>query len=187
MAYSYDKLNIDNILISKVLSNEKDLKDAMARMFSLEVHNKGLDHAVDTYKENIESSKIIINEEINTLRGLIRNYVSNSKEKIVVDGVGSVSKKEYSDKWVILDEAILIGELNHLLSQEEMEQVLPMVQKLSKRDLYSVLDKLERENLLPSSVEKIKEEDGVMIKYEKGFFTTNKIEIKDVKEVDLEI
>lgn len=115
-----------------------------------------------------EIEKAIKSDElkVDTIKEHIKTYMkSNDKKSMTFPGVGSLSLKKRQGTWKVNDEDALKEQLKE---QGMLEEVIIREEKINKTKLNSLLTRFEKNNNVPTSVEREVESENVSITFKES-------------------
>ena len=142
-----------------------------------------LDKQIDEYKELKRKRVDAIDREIDRLeavktaqRDAILGYMSQNDEKTLnFPGVGKVTRKAGSGKWVVTDEEKVANFLKERLPSNEWMAVVIEEPKLVKKELNKVLNRLSQVGQVCDGVQYEQPQDVISISFDKEEGLTQKI------------
>lgn len=131
----------------------------------------------------IDEQIAVLESRVEGMREQIRDYMSSAGEKTLkFPGVGSITRKPGSMKWVVNDEEKLVNYLkgNSNIAPQTLEKVIVTKETIVKKELNKILDDLEQHNALKTdSVSQVKSDESVAITFDKSdAFLANVKEVK---------
>ena len=162
---------MQNVLDDKIqpLDNEFEIEEAIRFIHKID---KELDwlkgykkYQADKISKNIDD----LSGKKEKLKAIISATMEKSDKKTLsFPGIGKVSLKDNKGKWDIKDQDSLVGFLQKELSEDAFDEVVEKSIKISKKNLNTILNKWEKVDKVPDSVQREEGSKSVAVTFDKS-------------------